>query len=405
MSKASPLERLMLDLVNRERAEAGLDPLRLELRLNDSAEDHSAWMLRQDVFNHTGRGGSNAGERMEDAGFAFEGRWTWGENIALQSERGAWGLADDVHDLHEGLMNSPGHRANILNPAFEVLGIGIERGDYRGFDAVVVTQNFARTAAPLKIDGGASDPEPRPEPRPEPQPDPPVAENDAPTVEVDDYAMAPGKYHRLVKRVDYDDADGDRAVRFEIDGPRDGGRVRIEGRDVDAADGHVFDADGLRTLTIQFDASGEDQTYRLRAHDGEDWGAWDAFTISAKGGDAERKPEPEPEGDVLSVAVDDIVLKVGERMRLADAMEVVTDGDPLHAAQIVDADGGPALWMARKGGIDASDGAWMGVNGLDRLYVEADDRASVREMRIQVADGEDRSAWETFTVTTEWDGA
>ncbi|GGH36852.1 Hemolysin-type calcium-binding repeat-containing protein [Cribrihabitans marinus] len=155
MTQADSLERQMLDLINAERAARGLDPLQLELRLNDAAETHSEWMLAQDVFSHTGAGGSSAGGRMQQAGFDFSGSWGWAENIALQSERGAPGLADDVIDLHNSLMNSPGHRANILNPDMEVIGIGIEQGNFRGFDAVVVTQNFGRTSAPLQIDSGA----------------------------------------------------------------------------------------------------------------------------------------------------------------------------------------------------------------------------------------------------------
>lgn len=70
-------------------------------------------------------------------------------------------------------MDSPGHRANILNPDFTEIGIGIERGNFRGYDSVVVTQNFATT------DGDTSEfedvdaptmPEPTPEPSPEPDP-------------------------------------------------------------------------------------------------------------------------------------------------------------------------------------------------------------------------------------------
>ncbi|KIC21558.1 CAP domain-containing protein [Leisingera sp. ANG-Vp] len=156
MSQASELERQMLDLINAERTSRGLNPVQLELRLNDSAEDHSEWMLQQDVFSHTGAGGSSAGDRMEDAGFVFSGSWTWAENIAWQSERGAPGLADDVIDLHNSLMNSPGHRANILNANVEVIGIGIEQGNFNGWDAVMVTQNFARTSAPLQLDSGGS---------------------------------------------------------------------------------------------------------------------------------------------------------------------------------------------------------------------------------------------------------
>jgi Ca2+-binding RTX toxin-like protein len=164
MSQADSFERLMLDLINQERAKVGAAPLKLELRLNHAAEDYSEDMLEQDFFSHTGQDGSDPGDRMREAGFQFSGSWTWGENIAWQSERGAAGIADDVANLHQGLINSSGHRANILNPNFEVIGIGIERGNYNGWDAVMVTQNFARTGAPLQLDngsgGGGGDPLP-----------------------------------------------------------------------------------------------------------------------------------------------------------------------------------------------------------------------------------------------------
>ena len=152
MSAASSFERMMLDLINEERTSRGFNPLTLELRLNEASEDHSVWMDETLNFSHTGEGGSDAGDRIRDTGFQLTENWTWGENIAFQSERGAAGIADDVADLHEALMNSPGHRANILNPSFELIGIGIEEGDGRGFDGVYVTQNFARTSAPVQLD-------------------------------------------------------------------------------------------------------------------------------------------------------------------------------------------------------------------------------------------------------------
>lgn len=164
MSTANALERQMLDLINAERISLGLDPLRLELRLNESAEDHSQWMINTDRFSHTGIGGSSSTDRMRDAGFDFTGSWQSAENIAWQSVRGQPGLSDDVVDLHQGLMNSPGHRANILNPNLEVIGIGIERGEYNGWDGLFVTQNFARTSAPVQIDNGGSTPPPEPNP-------------------------------------------------------------------------------------------------------------------------------------------------------------------------------------------------------------------------------------------------
>ncbi|CUK00234.1 Cysteine-rich secretory protein family protein [Ruegeria denitrificans] len=156
MSTASTFEQEMLALINDERTSRGLNPLQLETRLNDSAEDHSTWMLNADIFSHTGSGGSSATERMQDAGFDFSGSWRSGENIAWQSERGTEGISDDVEQLHQSLMNSPGHRANILNPDYEYIGIGIEEGDYNGWDAVMVTQNFATTDAEVVLDNGAA---------------------------------------------------------------------------------------------------------------------------------------------------------------------------------------------------------------------------------------------------------
>ena len=185
MSAANELEQQMLVLINDERTQAGLDPLKFNGDLNTSAEDHSEWMIASNTFSHTGDKGSSATERMADAGYDFSGAWTSGENIAFQSLRGAPGLSDDVVDLHNGLMNSPGHRANILNPDFKEIGIGIEAGEYSSggtnFDSVFVTQNFAKSDASTGDDDA---PEPSPTP-PVSVPDPePMAELDpAPTPE------------------------------------------------------------------------------------------------------------------------------------------------------------------------------------------------------------------------------
>ena len=175
MVRASSFERQMLELINGERANAGLQPLRLNTVLNASSEEHTDWMLETGTFSHSGEGGSSATDRIEASGYPLDGSWRTGENIAWQSERGAQGIEDDVRQLHQSLMDSPGHRANILNPDFTEIGIGIERGNFRGYDTVVVTQNFATT------DGDTSEfedvdtptmPEPTPEPSLEPDPAP-----------------------------------------------------------------------------------------------------------------------------------------------------------------------------------------------------------------------------------------
>ncbi len=150
MSKANALEQQMLDLINAERAKVGVDPLTFNDNLNGASEEHSKWMLQTNTFSHTGPGGNSADQRMEAAGYKLEGNALAGENIGWQSERGAPGLADDVVQVHQGLMDSPGHRANILNPDYKEIGIGIERGDFTDgstFDAIMVTQNFGTTEA------------------------------------------------------------------------------------------------------------------------------------------------------------------------------------------------------------------------------------------------------------------
>lgn len=151
MSQASEVELLMLDLINEERASRGIAPLAINNALNASSEDHSAWMLGANVFNHTGSDGSSATQRIMAADYALEGRWGTAENLGWQSERGAPGIEDDVRDIHQGLMESPGHRANILNPDLEDIGIGIETGPFttggQTYDAVMITQNFGTSDA------------------------------------------------------------------------------------------------------------------------------------------------------------------------------------------------------------------------------------------------------------------
>ena len=166
MSTANSLELGMLALINDERAAAGLEPLRLITLLNDAAETHSAWMLEANQFSHSGESGSSPSERMEEAGYPFEGNSLALENIGWQSARGEEGFVDDVAQVHASLMNSSGHRANILNPDAEDIGIGIETGTFSStsgdFEAVMVTQVFGTTDADISafVDTGVGDDDP-----------------------------------------------------------------------------------------------------------------------------------------------------------------------------------------------------------------------------------------------------
>ncbi|GJL76829.1 CAP domain-containing protein [Nitrosomonas sp.] len=157
MSQANIYEQFMLELINAERSKTGAQPLAFNGDLNESSETHSSWMIATDTFSHTGAGGSNPGDRMTTAGYNFSGSWTWGENIAWMSTRAPAGLADEVQQLHTMLMNSAGHRANILNGSFREIGVGFEVGEFQRFEGAFATQNFARTTSNAFLTGVAFD--------------------------------------------------------------------------------------------------------------------------------------------------------------------------------------------------------------------------------------------------------
>jgi uncharacterized protein YkwD len=121
------LEKQMLDLVNQERQAAGLSPLAPDPELTEVARKHSADMFARGYFAHDTPEGKSPFDRMNEAGVRF---LTVGENLAL---------APTIPVAHTGLMNSPGHRANILRPQFGRVGIGVMDGGMRG---LMISQEF-----------------------------------------------------------------------------------------------------------------------------------------------------------------------------------------------------------------------------------------------------------------------
>jgi uncharacterized protein YkwD len=121
------LEARMLELVNQERVAAGLGALAPDPELTEVARRHSADMFARGYFAHDTPEGRDPFDRMRAANVRFV---TAGENLAL---------APTVQVAHRGLMNSPGHRANILYPQFGRIGIGIMDGGIRG---LMISQEF-----------------------------------------------------------------------------------------------------------------------------------------------------------------------------------------------------------------------------------------------------------------------
>lgn len=113
-------EQRMLDLVNGERSRAGLRPLVGDERLRQVARAHSLEMFQLNYFSHTSPTSGSPFDRMRAAGIVF---LVAGENLAY---------APNVEIAHQGLMTSPGHRANILRPEFGRVGIGVIHSQFQG---------------------------------------------------------------------------------------------------------------------------------------------------------------------------------------------------------------------------------------------------------------------------------
>jgi uncharacterized protein YkwD len=122
-------EQRMLDLVNRARRDTGLRPLSVDTGLQTAARTHSLDMYRRAYFSHATPDRKTPFDRINEQKVHYV---TAGENIAF---------APTPEEAFRSLMNSPDHRANILNPDFRCVGIGAIRGN-PGYGEMF-TQDFA----------------------------------------------------------------------------------------------------------------------------------------------------------------------------------------------------------------------------------------------------------------------
>jgi uncharacterized protein YkwD len=120
-------ERELLELVNQERKNAGLEPLKWDANLAEAAELHTRELAGHRALSHRFPGEAELTQRVSATGARFN---AVAENVAL---------ADTPEDAHLGLMNSPGHRANIMNPKYNAVGIGVVTVRSHMY----VTQDFA----------------------------------------------------------------------------------------------------------------------------------------------------------------------------------------------------------------------------------------------------------------------
>jgi uncharacterized protein YkwD len=116
VSAQAAAEAEVLRLVNEERAKVGCSAVSANSTLSELAESFSDAMAAQNFFDHTDPSGATPWDRAAKLGITNLG----GENIAR-------GQADAAAVM-EAWMNSPGHRANILNCDFKTLGVGVHFG-------------------------------------------------------------------------------------------------------------------------------------------------------------------------------------------------------------------------------------------------------------------------------------
>jgi uncharacterized YkwD family protein len=106
----------VIELTNKERARAGLPALKADAQLSAVAQKKSQDMQQNHYFSHTSPTYGSPFDMMRDFGITYK---TAGENIA-QGQR-------TPQEVVTAWMNSPGHRANILNKQFTHIGVGFEQ--------------------------------------------------------------------------------------------------------------------------------------------------------------------------------------------------------------------------------------------------------------------------------------
>lgn len=181
-------EQLMVELVNRARANptaeaarygislneglsagtistAAKQPLAINPYITDAARKHSQHQIDTDQFAHDGIGNGTPKTRMEAAGYVFTGTWGYAENIGWSGTYPSTpNQTTTTGELHRALFvdhNYPGrgHRINMLGANFREIGAGVVSGGFTTgsttYNAVMVTTNFGLSGTNIYLTGVA----------------------------------------------------------------------------------------------------------------------------------------------------------------------------------------------------------------------------------------------------------
>lgn len=126
----APTAEAFLQAANRIRQRAGLAPLQRDATLDRIAASHTADMATAGFFAHESPTRGSTHERMRKAGFPYQ---RYGENI---------GRARSSEEIHTLWLRSPGHRANLLDPDFTHIGLGVTTDGSTAPPVIIATQIF-----------------------------------------------------------------------------------------------------------------------------------------------------------------------------------------------------------------------------------------------------------------------
>lgn len=145
------LRERSLELVNESRRQEGLEALELGAELNEAAQNHAEDMLERDFYAHVTPEGGTVMDRYQKAG-GSENRLV-AENIAQCRNCAVPADAAAVEELHQGWMNSPEHRENILAEGLAEYGFGLAENESGTRYSV---QTFAGPGVPRGLEAGGT---------------------------------------------------------------------------------------------------------------------------------------------------------------------------------------------------------------------------------------------------------
>ena len=130
---AEVIPRVLIDLTNRSRTDLALNQLVTSSVLEDAAQRKADDMAAGGYFSHNSPDGKTPWYWFGEAGYDFSYA---GENLAIHFS--------DSPEVVEAWMNSPSHRANIVNENFTEIGIAISQGSFEGKQTIFVVQMFGK---------------------------------------------------------------------------------------------------------------------------------------------------------------------------------------------------------------------------------------------------------------------